>query len=127
MGVAVFSGHDDSFVLVLPTLLQPLVVHQEPGIGRDPTAPVQAQPSARHDQVDIAQGHQRRTTVEYLRFLDIASGSRAELETQLLLCQNLGYLNDQDPDALVSACEDVAKLLASLSRALRNKLEAPNP
>ena len=83
--------------------------------------------TARSVPCNIAEGHQRRTTVEYLRFLDIASGSRAELETQLLLCQNLGYLNDQDADALVSACENVAKLLASLSRALRNKLEAPNP
>jgi len=70
---------------------------------------------------NIAEGHERHTTAEYLRFLDIASGSRAELETQLLLAAALGYLPEQDSKPLLELCLEVARLLKSLSRALRSK------
>ena len=70
---------------------------------------------------NIAEGHERHTTVEYLRFLDIASGSRAELETQLLLAAALGYLPEKDSKALLDLCLEVARLLKALSRALRSK------
>jgi four helix bundle protein len=76
---------------------------------------------------NIAEGHQRRTTTEYLRFLDIASGSRGELETQLLLAQALGYLSDESSNGLLSSCEEVAKILAALARALRSKVGRTNP
>ena len=76
---------------------------------------------------NIAEGRQRRTTTEYLRFLDIASGSRAELETQLLLAQALGYLSDENSVSLLSTCEEVAKLLAALARALRSKAGRTHP
>ncbi|MFH1176786.1 MAG: four helix bundle protein [Acidobacteriota bacterium] len=75
----------------------------------------------------MAEGHQRQSTTDYLRFLNIAAGSRGELETQLLLAQTLGYLAKDDADGLIAACEQVAKLLAALTRALRAKLRADIP
>ncbi len=74
---------------------------------------------------NVAEGYQRRTTKEYLRFLDIASGSRGELETQLLLAKALGCLSNENSVGLLNTCEEVAKLLAGLARALRRK--SPNP
>jgi four helix bundle protein len=76
---------------------------------------------------NIAEGHQRHTTAEYLRFLDIASGSRAELETQVLLAQALGYAPHADSDTLLDSCQQVAKLLAALARALRSKAGPAKP
>lgn len=83
--------------------------------------------TARSVPCNIAEGHQRRTTLDYLRFLSIAAGSRGELETQLLLAQALGYLPRDDADKLLAACADVAKLLAALTRALRTKTDSAKP
>jgi len=42
---------------------------------------------------NIAEGYGRKTTPDYLRPLYIAYGSTCELETQILLSGDLGYLN----------------------------------
>lgn len=45
---------------------------------------------------NIAEGQGRNSTKEFIRFLAIAKGSKAELETQLLLCVKINYLNNSD-------------------------------
>ncbi|MBW3624801.1 MAG: four helix bundle protein, partial [Armatimonadetes bacterium] len=42
---------------------------------------------------NIAEGHARHYTREYIHHLSIAYGSLAELETHLLIAQRLNYLN----------------------------------
>lgn len=44
---------------------------------------------------NIAEGHSRRSTSDYLQFLKIARGSCAELETQLIISKNLSYLSSE--------------------------------
>ena len=41
---------------------------------------------------NIAEGQARKSTAEFLNFLSIAQGSRAEVETQTLIAQRLGYV-----------------------------------
>ncbi|MFC1840960.1 four helix bundle protein, partial [Thermodesulfobacteriota bacterium] len=43
---------------------------------------------------NIAEGYGRKTTTEYIRYLYIAYGSNCELETQILLSGDLGYIEN---------------------------------
>jgi len=71
---------------------------------------------------NIAEGHARRSTAEFRNFLSIARGSLAEVETQLLIAQRLGYINTQRVESILSIQVEVNKM----TNALIGKL-APNP
>lgn len=67
---------------------------------------------------NIAEGKTRNSTKEFIQFLAIANGSRAELETQLLLCVEIGYLTTPEIQELTHRLEEVGKMLHSLQKAL---------
>lgn len=69
---------------------------------------------------NIAEGYERNTTREYLRFLSIAQGSRAELETQLEICVRLAYLSVEQVNLALSLCNEVGKMLGAMIRKLGN-------
>ena len=63
---------------------------------------------------NIAEGQERGTTKDFVRFLYIAKGSRGELETLLSICVRLNFLNQsQLVPALNLLCE-IGKMLNSL-------------
>ena len=76
---------------------------------------------------NIAEGHRRRSTIEYIRFLDIAHGSAAELETQLYLSRALTYLDEQGTDVLLQRLFEVERMLTALERSLRLRQSRPSP
>jgi four helix bundle protein len=71
---------------------------------------------------NIAEGHARATTREYLHFLSIAQGSRAEAETQVLLAIQIGYLSRPQAQPALGLLDEVSRMLASLRNSLHNKL-----
>lgn len=71
---------------------------------------------------NIAEGHARATTREYLHFLSIAQGSRAEAETQVLLAIQIGYLSRPQAQPALGLLDEVSRMLASLRNSLNNKL-----
>ena len=62
---------------------------------------------------NIVEGSARRTTREYVRFLETALGSASELRYLLGLSHRLGFLSKSDRDALDA---NGAALLRSLQR-----------
>ena len=68
---------------------------------------------------NIAEGAARSGSKELLRFLHIANGSLAELDTQMEICSRLGFVEiSQIEDQL----ERVHKLMSALTQSIRNKL-----
>ena len=63
---------------------------------------------------NIAEGQQRRSGKEFVRFLYIANGSCAELKTQLLICQRLKYLDAAQIKHATELCDEIGKMLNSL-------------
>ena len=66
---------------------------------------------------NIAEGQGRNTKGEFLQFLGIAKGSLCELETQILIAKNLGYI--ATTDALEERINEVARLLNGLVNSLK--------
>lgn len=71
---------------------------------------------------NIAEGHSRESTKEYLHHLSFVLGSLAELETQITIAQRLGYFTASASESLSECCNHVGRMLRNLQRALRLKL-----
>ena len=67
---------------------------------------------------NIAEGYGRNYRPEYIRFLNVARGSCYEIETQLYLCADLGYLSEQQTANAFSLLSEIERLLIALIRKL---------
>lgn len=72
---------------------------------------------------NIAEGHARKSTKEYLRFLSIAVGSLAEVETFVELAIRLQYVNKERTTPLLESIGEERRML----RGLQRSLEARDP
>lgn len=63
---------------------------------------------------NIAEGQARGSTREFVRFLYIARGSVAEIETQLLLAVRVSYLSKEEINIAMGLCTCSGKLLTGL-------------
>ena len=76
---------------------------------------------------NIAEGHARPTTRDYLRFLGISLGSLAEMETQILIAHRLGYIDDASLDRVCQASDRIGRMLRAMMKSLQTKLPVPSP
>ncbi len=70
---------------------------------------------------NIAEGYGRKTTPEYIRALYIAYGSNCELETQVLLSGDLGYIDARKLKKVEDEVGEVERMLKALIKSLDNK------
>lgn len=68
---------------------------------------------------NIAEGQARKSTAEFLNFLSIANGSRAEMETQILLARRLKYVTNDTARQILNLSEEVNRLLNGLMNSLK--------
>jgi four helix bundle protein len=70
---------------------------------------------------NIVEGSARESKADYARFVDIAYGSAKELEYQVELARDLGYLDNMQFVPLSDLCSRSAQVLNALVRALRSR------
>jgi four helix bundle protein len=68
---------------------------------------------------NIAEGKSRGTRKDYGRFLQIAFGSGAELETQILIAHQLGYIGDGHFEIITRHISEIMRMLNTLIHRLK--------
>lgn len=67
----------------------------------------------------IAEGTSRSSKKDFGRFLEMALGSSFELETQLLIAENCGYITGQDCSALMKRIQAIQRMTFSFKEKLK--------
>ncbi|HEX8213350.1 MAG TPA: four helix bundle protein [Longimicrobium sp.] len=75
---------------------------------------------------NIAEGFGRYSRPEVRRFVTIARGSLAEVQSQLYLARDLDYLTEADHRSLNTRCTEVARMLAALRTSLERTQIPPH-
>ena len=75
---------------------------------------------------NIAEGHARASTRDFLRFLSMAAGSLAEVRTQLLLARCLDFIPQDTATNLLLRLDETSRTLRGLTRSLNTRLR-PTP
>ena len=70
---------------------------------------------------NIAEGSARPTDADFAHFLDTALGSAYEVETQLIICQKIGYLAEDRSQILLNEVRSIQIQLSRLITSIRNK------
>ena len=68
---------------------------------------------------NIAEGAARVSNVDFAHFLDFALGSAFEVETQLLIAKNVGYLDENQYNDLFSKLSSIERQLNGLITSIR--------
>jgi four helix bundle protein len=71
---------------------------------------------------NIAEGDERETDKEAIRYFFIAKGSTAELLTQTIIAREIGYMPEQQHLELQEKCRTIMKMLAALIKARITKI-----
>ena len=75
---------------------------------------------------NIAEGHARDSTREFIRFVSISLGSLAELVTLVELSAELHEPRDTDPSLLLAEMEELRLMLRGLQGSLKARLAPPS-
>ena len=72
---------------------------------------------------NIAEGQGRDSTREFLHHLSIAYGSLMEVETQVLIAEDLGYLEKQEVMDFLERSAETGRIVNGLMKSLRRKAD----
>lgn len=71
---------------------------------------------------NVAEGQGRDSTKEFIHHLSMAYGSLVEVETQILIGLNVGYLSEDAANAFLQESAKTGRIINGLMRSLRRKL-----
>jgi four helix bundle protein len=72
---------------------------------------------------NIAEGQARNSPRAFASHLNIALGSSAELETQLIVANQIGYLEEKALDSLATELTEIVRMLHGLLNVQKGKIE----
>jgi four helix bundle protein len=72
---------------------------------------------------NIAEGHARSSTKEFLHHLSISRGSLAELETMLTIAEELQYCQPLSTSAIFQLCDRISRMMAQPRHSLKRRME----
>ncbi|MFN8710381.1 MAG: four helix bundle protein [Planctomyces sp.] len=75
---------------------------------------------------NIAEGHGRDHTKEFLNHLSIAYGSLMEVETHIQIAQRLEYVAECVAKEILLRTAELGRMLNGLQRSLKNRLNPPS-
>ena len=67
---------------------------------------------------NIAEGFKRQHNKEYKQFLHASLGSAAELETQIIISKDLGYVAEQDFKVIAEMLDHLSRMITVLTQRL---------
>ncbi|HBE73980.1 MAG TPA: four helix bundle protein [candidate division Zixibacteria bacterium] len=70
---------------------------------------------------NIAEGYNRKSKKEYIQFLYTSSGSLGELQTQLMISHDIGYIDDVRFTEMYDISIEVDKMLNKLIESLSER------
>ena len=70
---------------------------------------------------NIAEGFERISDKETIRFIDISKGSIAELKTQIYIGIKIGYIHKERGLSWIDELNEISKMLSSLIKKLKSK------
>ena len=73
---------------------------------------------------NIAEGWARNTPKSFIHFINIARGSLAELETQLIMSKRLKFISTEDESKVFELIDVISKMLNSLNSKLKKQVES---
>lgn len=71
---------------------------------------------------NIAEGDELGTDKQSIRYFYISKGSTAELMTQLIIANEIGYIDDITKNNLVDECNKISAMLSKLIKARTNNI-----
>ena len=71
---------------------------------------------------NIAEGYERDSVPEIIRFLKIAKGSAGELATQVYIGAQVGYINEQNGSAWSAEAKEISRMLGGLIKYWKGQL-----
>ncbi len=72
---------------------------------------------------NIAEGQAHYTNPEFVRFLRHARGSLAEIETQLLIAEDRGYISKAKTEELIRSADELGRVISGLINSMKKKAD----
>jgi four helix bundle protein len=76
---------------------------------------------------NIAEGHGRAHTKEFLNHLSMVRGSINELETQLEISHRVGFMSEESLKPLLALCDEIGRMTTVLRQKLESRVLPPTP